>query len=1131
MNPAHPAQPLPRTSVKRSRANARRPRRRSLAGHARTVSFLLIAVLACGRAGAQDGDGVANDRAALGALYEATRGDDWNDSGNWLTDRPLSQWHGVTTDAQGRVTELALVDNNLKGPLPDEIGELNRLTELVLIFNELSGEIPASLGELTELAFLDLQWNTLSGPVPPELGSLAKLRHVVLATNQLTGRIPAELANLPALRLLTLNNNDLTGPIPSALGDAPAIEILSLGGNSLSGDVPASLSNLDLRYLDLDFNRDLSGPLPPGLEQLSALRHLSIHGTSVCVPTDSQYRRRLERLPRFDSSGIDCGVAPATRSIVDVAVFFTPAAREAAGGTAAVEAAIDLMAAETNQAYADSGVEQRIALAAVEEVRYRESGNSIRDLFRLNDPADGHLDGVHVVRDLTGADLVQLLVGKGTFCGVANSVPRAELALGVTLLDCGGLTFAHEVGHGMGLVHDRYVECAGSPTCTVSDHYPYSFGYVNPRGLGSGAPASSRWATIMAYLDRCADAGVSCRRLARFSNPLRSHRGDPLGQAGDRDAASVDGPADAVRALNDVRHSVAAFRDRVRFVGDDSPQAVGTLPDVTLQLGDPPLVVDAAKAFRDPNGDRLTFAATSSGVAARGRPVARADTTAPRSDVTISPVASGRTVITITATDTEGSNTSAWQQFNLTVDEAGAVDYDADGDRLIEIRTLAQLDAVRHDLDGDGRPDDRARYAAAFPNAGLSMGCNGPCDGYELATDLDLDTSGNGRADAGDDYWNAGRGWRPLRRRLRPFDAVFEGNGHTIANLFIDREGDAALFGRIGRGGVVRHLGLTAVDVTGSGAGGLAIDNDGVIHGTYVTGRVAGEWAGALTLSNGGRVSASYGAARIVSDQGGGLLAWNVGWIGASYATGSVTGSGGGLVAVNDGVIVATYATGEVSRNGGALVLRGDGEVRHSYWDADASGLATSAGGTGRSTASLQAPTGYTGVYARWNLDVDRDGRADDPWDFGTTTEYPVLVLDFDRDGNAGWEEFGDQRGPVPRLEAATVVDDWLILTFSKDLEATSIPPPTDFVVRVDGVPVRVDAVEVEGRDVRLRLAEAPFEDQEVTVSYTPGANPIRGVAGPLAPALDRRPAIVKSATPRSFWRGWRWLLPGEDQD
>ena len=74
-------------------------------------------------------------------------------------------------------------------------------------------------------------------------------------------------------------------------------------------------------------------------------------------------------------------------------------------------------------------------------------------------------------------------------------------------------------------------------------------------------------------------------------------------------------------------------------------------------------------------------------------------------------------------------------------------DYDADDDNLIEITTLAQLDAMRWDLNGDVTeedPADRLSYALAFPNAPNGMGCAGTCKGYEQMADLNFDTDGDG---------------------------------------------------------------------------------------------------------------------------------------------------------------------------------------------------------------------------------------------------------------------------------------------------------------------------------------------------------------------------------------------------
>ena len=55
------------------------------------------------------------DRGVLVALYNATDGDNWTVRTNWLSDRPVGEWYGVTTDGDGRVTGLALSDNNLHG--------------------------------------------------------------------------------------------------------------------------------------------------------------------------------------------------------------------------------------------------------------------------------------------------------------------------------------------------------------------------------------------------------------------------------------------------------------------------------------------------------------------------------------------------------------------------------------------------------------------------------------------------------------------------------------------------------------------------------------------------------------------------------------------------------------------------------------------------------------------------------------------------------------------------------------------------------------------------------------------------------------------------------------------------------
>ena len=148
-------------------------------------------------------------------------------------------------------------------------------------------------------------------------------------------------------------------------------------------------------------------------------------------------------------------------SAIDVAVFYTPAARAATGGTAAIEAEIDLMIAETNQAYRDSGRPSAGgAGGAAGGALHRGGLGQGTDLDRLMDPADGHMDEVHAIRDRVGADLVHLIAAAEGVCGIAAAIAsNAYSAFGLTGYQCGGDTFAHELGHNMGLQHARYEAC------------------------------------------------------------------------------------------------------------------------------------------------------------------------------------------------------------------------------------------------------------------------------------------------------------------------------------------------------------------------------------------------------------------------------------------------------------------------------------------------------------------------------------------------------------------------------------------------------------------------------------------------------------------------------------------------
>jgi len=208
---------------------------------------------------------------------------------------------------------------------------------------------------------------------------------------------------------------------------------------------------------------------------------------------------------------------------------------------------IKLDVALTNQGLRNSGIATRIQLVGIKPVKStyneRASADAAQPLYDITYGTTYNFPGLRTWRNTLAADLVTMYIDRPEYCGIAWVLyPSLNPNYGFSAINAacqGTLTLAHELGHNMGLYHDRYVEPA-------APNSQYNFGYVSLAGA---------FRTIMSYSNRCTAAGIVCSRITYYSTPLRSYLGLPVGIA-----AGQPGAADASRKLRENTAGVAAFR-------------------------------------------------------------------------------------------------------------------------------------------------------------------------------------------------------------------------------------------------------------------------------------------------------------------------------------------------------------------------------------------------------------------------------------------------------------------------------------------------------------------------------------------------------------------------------------------
>ena len=124
---------------------------------------------------------------------------------------------------------LDLHGNLLAGSLPD-FPVNNMLSFIAMYQNQISGPIPDSIVNLNRLDHLDLSQNLLDGPMSPLFNNITTLTYLFLADNNfIKGDIP-DYGDLIFLRELSLKSTGRTGPIPGFLADLGNLVLLDLDG-------------------------------------------------------------------------------------------------------------------------------------------------------------------------------------------------------------------------------------------------------------------------------------------------------------------------------------------------------------------------------------------------------------------------------------------------------------------------------------------------------------------------------------------------------------------------------------------------------------------------------------------------------------------------------------------------------------------------------------------------------------------------------------------------------------------------------------------------------------------------------------------------------------------------------------
>ena len=248
------------------------------------------------------------------------------------------------------------------------------------------------------------------------------------------------------------------------------------------------------------------------------------------------------------------------------------------------------------------------------------------------------------------------------------------------------------------------------------------------------------------------------------------------------------------------------------------------------------------------------------------------------------------------------------------------------------------------------------------------------------------------------------------------FAGNFNGNHYKISSLYIEGGGLLGFLGILDYNAEISNISLESGYINGTGdvVGGLVGSNTGNIISSSFKGKVSGhDYTGGLVGYNyPGNITSCFSIGEVVGNNYiGGLVgingrdtflkSYNESNINSSYSRCIVMGAQnvGGLIGENvRSCINSSYSSSKVNgqENIGGLIGRTNrrGQYIACFWDTETSGLSTSDGGTGKTTAEMQDI--ITFLNEGWDFIGETENGTEDIWWIDNGLDYPRLWWELD---------------------------------------------------------------------------------------------------------------------------------------